>query len=221
MYIRTIFSAALLLLSFSALYAQVPYQVGATLGASYSSLQSDLFYTSSGRPSVAFGGAFVVGIGQYFELNQEVVFVQKGANAKAVYFRPEATPEQRVYNYYYNSFEAALFAGYSPTKHFPLTIQVGGFMGTHFHRMDNSAREVYIQDYQNINNALLAYHLNDAFSGVDYGPAVGISAGKNRIRVNARYFHGTRNMYDNLDFVEGKHRITTQSFRLSVSYFLK
>ncbi|MBK8556452.1 MAG: outer membrane beta-barrel protein [Lewinellaceae bacterium] len=218
---KSFFAAACLaLLSFS-VSAQEIYQVGVTAGSNYSSLRSDLFSTSSGRLSAAVGCTFVVGFGEHFELNQEVVFVQKGASAKAVNFRPEDTPEELTYDYYYNSFEAGLFAGVTPFANIPLTFQAGGFMGTHFDNLDRSAKEVYVGDYESINHATPAIDLNDAFSGIDFGPAFGIAAGKGRMRVNARYYLGTRNLYKNLDFVDAGPSIRTGSLRLSVSYFLK
>ncbi|MEZ4919100.1 MAG: outer membrane beta-barrel protein [Saprospiraceae bacterium] len=201
--------------------AQSNYQIGITAGANQSSLKSDLFNTSSGRLNAAIGCTFVVGINDFFELNQEIAFVQKGAKAQAVYFRPEAQPEQLTYDYYYNTFEAGLFAGIKPFRSVPVTFQAGGFLGTHFHNMDRSQTEVYVGDYHSLNNATQAVDLNDAFAGVDMGPAFGISAGTGQVRVNARYYLGTRNLYNNLDFVEEGHTITTNSFRLSISYFLK
>lgn len=218
---KSFFAAAcLVIVSFSA-SAQEIYQFGFTAGSNYSSLRSDLFSTASGRLSAAVGCSFVVGFGDHFELNQEVVFVQKGASAKAVNFRPEDTPEQLTYDYYYNSFEAGLFAGVSPFTNIPITLQAGGFMGTHFHNLDRSAREVYVGDYESLNHATPAVDLNDAYAGIDYGPAFGISAGKGQMRLNARYYLGTRNLYKNLDFVNEGPSIRTSSLRLSLTYFLK
>ncbi|MCC7507259.1 MAG: outer membrane beta-barrel protein [Saprospiraceae bacterium] len=218
---RAIFTAIFLFTVLGAAVAQSRYQMGFTIGSNYSSLRSDLFTTSSGRLGVAAGCTFSLGFGDRFELNPEIIFTQKGASAKAVYFRPEEPADQRTYDFYYNTFEAGLFAGYQPSATVPVRIQAGGFFGTHFHTLNKNNRDVMLGDYENINNATPAYQLNDAFSGVDFGPAIGISAGEGRFRANARYYFGAANLYNNLDFVEGGHRIRTNSLRLTLTYFLK
>lgn len=201
--------------------AQTVYKLGFSAGTNYSSLKSDQFTTASGRLGLAAGASVLVGFSDFFELNQEIMFVQKGASAKTVRFRPEQQPEEQTYDYFYNTFEAGLFAGFQLSKQVPIRLQVGGFVGTHFHSMDRSKRDQMVGDYQSINNATRAVDLNDAFSGVDYGPAIGISAGNNRFRANARYYYGARNLYNNLDFVEEGHTIRTNSLRLTLTYFLK
>ena len=201
--------------------AQTNYQIGFTAGANYSSLNSDMFATSSGRLSPAIGCTFIVGLSDFFELNQEIAFVQKGATAKAVYFRPEDTPASATYEYFYNTFEAGLFAGIKPMRNIPITFQAGGYLGTHFSNLNRNDTELYVGDYESINNATKAVDLNDAYAGVDFGPAFGITAGAGQVRVSARYYLGTANLYNNLDYVEGGHKITTNSLRLSVSYLLK
>jgi hypothetical protein len=201
--------------------AQTYYKMGFTFGSNYSSLRSDLFTTPSGRLGATVGCSFALGFGQRFDLNPEIVFTQKGGTAKAVYFMPEGETDVRTYDYHYNTFEAGLFAGYKPLAALPIRLQAGGFFGTHFHNLDRSDRELYVGDYTNINTATRAVDLNDAFAGLDFGPAVGISAGDDRFRVNARYYFGARNLYQNLDFVEGDHRISTSSMRLTLTYFFK
>jgi hypothetical protein len=220
MNIKSFFAAAIFTVAAVPLSAQTRYQFGFTFGSNYSSLRSDLFPTSSGRLGFAAGCSFTLGFGDQFELNPEIVFVQKGANAQAAYFFPEQKAELRTYQYYYNSFEAGLFAGFQPSAELPFRIQAGGFFGTHFHNLDRNNPELYIGDYEDINNASRAVDLNDAFSGVDFGPAFGLSAGEDRFRANIRYYLGTRNLYNNLDFVESGHRIRTNSIRLSLTYFL-
>lgn len=197
------------------------YHIGVTAGIDYSSLQSDLFTTSSGRPAPVIGCSFVVGLGDLIELNQEIALTFKGAKARAVYFRPEDRPEEHTYNYYYNTFETGLFAGLQPSRSIPLRIQAGGFFGANFHTLDRSQRELMIVDYDNINNAVRAVDLNDGFAGIDYGPAVGISAGEGRFRANARYYMGLRNLYDQIDFVQTGPHIRTNAIRLTLTYFLQ
>jgi hypothetical protein len=213
-------SAVIALLCVVTLSAQ-RYQMGFTGGSNYSNLRSDLFSTSSGRLSGAIGCSFVIGLSRQFELNQEIMFVQKGATAKTAYFRPEQTPAFQSYQYNYNTFEAALFLGYQPLRNQPFRFQAGAFWGTHFHTMDRTQRDLYVGNYNDLNAAVRAVDLNDAFSGVDVGPAVGLSAGDGQFRVNARYYYGMRNLYNNLDFVEGGHSIRTSSLRLTLTYFLK
>jgi len=221
MNINSFFSAiAITALAAVSVSAQT-YQMGFTTGSNYSSLKSDLFTTSSGRLSGAIGCSFVIGLGDKFELNQEILFTQKGASAKAAYFRAEQAPDIRTYQFYYNTFEAAMFAGYKPVATVPIRFQLGAFWGTHFHTLDRNSRDLYVGNYENINEATRAVDMNDAFSGVDFGPSIGISGGEGRFRANARYYYGARNLYNNLDFVEGGHKIHTSSLRLTLTYFLK
>ena len=63
--------------------AQLRYQIGFTAGTGYSSLRSDLFTTSSGRLAPVIGCSFVVGLNDFFELNQEVVLTLRGWTSKA------------------------------------------------------------------------------------------------------------------------------------------
>lgn len=220
MTIRTFFCFLLLAGNMVAASAQIRYQLGFTAGANYASLQSDLFTTSSGRLAPAIGCSFVVGLNDFFELNQEIVLTGKGANARAVYFRPEDKPEEHTYAYYYNTFETGLFAGFQPSAQVPLRLQVGGFFGANFHTLDRSQRELMIADYSHINNAIRAVDMNDAFAGIDFGPAVGISAGEGHFRANARFYLGARNLYNYLDFVAPGPRIRSSSLRFSLTYFL-
>lgn len=215
------FFTAFFLIAAASLPAQSHYQLGFTFGSNYSSLRSDLFPTSSGRLGVAVGCAFTLGLGDRFELNPEILFTQKGANAQAAYFLPEEKADIRTYQYFYNTFEAGLFAGFRPIADLPFQIQAGGFFGTHFHNLNRNSRELYVGNYENINDATRAVDLNDAFSGVDFGPVLGLSAGEGRFRANIRYYLGARNLYNNLDFVEGGHHIRTSSLRLSLTYFVR
>jgi len=220
MNIKSFFAAVVFTVFAVSLSAQTRYQFGFTFGSNYSSLRSDLFPTSSGRLGFAAGCSFTLGFGEHFELNPEIVFVQKGANAQAAHFLPEQKAELRTYQYYYNSFEAGLFAGFQPSAELPFRVQAGGFFGTHFHNLDRNDPELYISDYEDINNAIRAVDLNDAFSGVDFGPAFGLSAGEDRFRANIRYYLGARNLYNSLYAAESGHRIRTNSIRLSLTYFL-
>jgi Outer membrane protein beta-barrel domain len=219
MNIRTLASIAFLSCTTLFATAQSYYKMGFSFGANYSSLRSDLFTTSSGRPGIATGFSMLVGINETIELNQEILFVQKGANAKVVNFLPEQSAETSSYAFYYNTFEAATFVGYRPSKNSPLRIQAGGFFGTHFHNLNRTNREVYLGNYEDFNLATRAVDLNDAFSGLDFGPAVGISAGEGRLRANLRYYHGLRNMYNNLDFVQGGNVIRTNAARFTLTWF--
>jgi len=222
MSIRIIVAAALVAtITTTAIQAQSQYKMGFTLGSNYSSLNSDLFTTSSGRLSAAAGFTISLGFGDHFELTPEIMFVQKGASAKTVNFQPEDRPVVSTYDYFYNSFETGVFAGYKPLKSLPISLQVGGFFGSHFHNLNNKNYDAYVGDYENINKAIPAVDLNEAFTGVDFGPAVGISAGAGRFRVNARYYFGTRNLNNNRDFVAKVNTIRTNSMRLTLTYFFK
>lgn len=200
--------------------AQYRYQLGFTVGINAASLRSDLFTTSSPRIVPLVGCSFALGLGERFELNQEIVLVFRGAQARAVYFNPEAKPDEHTYSYHYNSFETAFFTGFRPGDEVPIYLQAGAFFGANFHGLNRNNRELMVFDYESINNAIRAVDLNDAFAGIDYGPAVGIAAGEGRFRANARYYWGARNLYKHLDFIAPGPHIRTNSLRLSVTYFL-
>ncbi len=222
MSIRIIVAAALVAtFTTTAIQAQSQYKMGFTLGSNYSSLNADLFTTSTGRLRAAAGFTISLGFGEHFELTPEIMFVQKGASAKTVNFQPEDQPVVSTYDYFYNSFETGVFAGYKPVTSLPISLQVGGFFGSNFHNLNRNNYDAYVGDYENINNAIPAVDLNEAFTGVDFGPAVGISAGEGRFRVNARYYFGTRNLNNNRDFVEKGNTIRSNSMRLSLTYFFK
>ena len=222
MNVKTFFAAiALVALAATSLSAQLNHQLGLTLGSNYSSLRSDLFPVASGRLSYAIGASFNLEINDRFGLNQEIIYTQKGASAQTAYFRPEQEPESRSYDYYYSTFETGIFAEFQPLATVPVRLQAGGFVGTHFHNLNRNNTELFVGDYGSINDATRAVDLNDAFSGIDLGPAAGISGGTGQFRVNARYYCGVRNLYNNLDFVESGHHIRTSSVRLTLTYFLK
>ncbi len=201
--------------------AQSAYKIGFTFGSNYSSLRSDLYTTSSGRLSPAAGFSIHLGFGDRFELNPEIMFVQKGATVQAVSFNPENEPSVRTYDFHYNSFEAGLFAGYQPIESVPLRVQAGGFFGSHFHNLERSQKDLFVGDYENIVNATQVTLLNESLSGVDLGPAFGISAGTGRFNFNARYYLGARNLYKNLAFAPEGHNIRTNSIRVALTYYFK
>lgn len=220
---RTSLIAALLIVIFaipSTTQAQVNHRLGFTLGSNYSSVRSDLFTTSSGRLSAVVGCNFQFDFNKYFSVTQEVMFTRKGATARAVRFMPEELTEEHTYEYYYNTFEAGAFATYYPLG-LPIGFQAGGFFGTHFHNLNRNNRNFYVGDYSNINKATRAADLNDAFSGLDFGPSAGMCASVGRFSASARYYYGLSNLYNNLDFVEPGHHIGTNSLRLSLTYFLR
>ena len=220
---KTIASAALIAIfaTTTVANAQSSYKMGFTLGSNYSSLRSDLYTTASGRLSPAAGFTITLGFGDRFELSPEIMFVQKGATAKTVQFNPENQPSVSTYDFHYNSFEAGVFAGYQPIATVPIRLQAGGFFGTHFHNLDRSQKDEYVGDYNNVVNATQVTTLNESLSGVDFGPALGISAGMGRFSVNARYYLGARNLYNNLAFAPEGHHIRTSSMRIALTYFFK
>lgn len=205
----------------TAAFAQSSYKMGFTLGSNYSSLRSDLYTTASGRLSPAAGFSISLGFGNRFEINPEIMFVQKGASAKTVTFNPENLPSVSTYNFYYNSFEAGFFAGYQPIANVPIKVQAGGFLGTHFHNLDRSEKDMYVGDYNNVVNATQVTLLNESLSGVDFGPAVGLSAGMGHFNISARYYAGARNLYKNIAFAPDGHQIHTSSLRVSLTYYFK
>ncbi len=219
-----IFASAALIAIFATTtvaYAQSSYKMGFTIGSNYSSLRSDLFTTSSGRLSPAAGFTINLGFGDRFELSPEILFVQKGAIAKTVQYNPENEPSTSTYNFYYNSFEAGLFAGFQPVALVPVRLQLGGFFGTNFHKLNHSKKDNYVSDYDNIVNATQVTLLNESFSGMDFGPAFGISAGMGRFNVNARYYLGAQNLYKNIAFAPEGHQIHSSSIRIALTYFFK
>lgn len=197
------------------------YQLGFTAGVNYASLRSSEFTTSSGLLAPVIGCSFVVAPNDWLELNQEIALTVRGAKARAVYFRAQEKPEENTYTYYYYTFETGLYAGFRPGKDLPIFLQAGGYFGANFHTLNRSKRELMIVDYTNINNATRAVDLNDAFAGLDYGPAIGLVLGEGRFRANARYYFGLKNLYDYIDFVPAGPRIRTSSLRVTLTYFLE
>lgn len=210
-----------MLVAATAAEGQIRYQLGFTAGVNYSTLRSDRFTTSVGRIAPTIGCSFAVAPGDLLELNQEIVLSLGGAEARAVYFRAEQKPEEHTYAYYYYSFETSLFVGFRPGRDIPVLLQAGGFLGANFNALNRSLRELMILDYVNINKAMRAVDLNDAFSGLDYGPAVGLALGEGRWRGNIRYYLGLKNLYDYIDFVQPGPGIRTSALRASLTYFLK
>ncbi len=205
------------------LSAQSYHQLGFTFGSNYSTLHSDLFPTNAGRLSYAVGAVFHVGFNDRFGLSQEVIFAQKGATAQAASFRPEQEPQDQSYNYYYNAFQTSVLANFQPFSKLPVRLQAGGFAELLSNRLKRNNYDLYVGEYEDDEHfdAMLATKLNESFTGVDFGPAVGISAGGRQFRVNLHYYHGLQNLYKNLDFVEAGHHIRSSSLRFSVVCFLK
>lgn len=218
---RSLFVLAAFLLTGSTIYAQSSFQAGITLGSNYSTLRSDLFSSSNGRAGVAAGASMILHLNDRVELNQEVVFAQKGASVQAVRMLSQENVQSHTYNYHYNTFETGLFAGVQPVAVVPVRFQLGGFFGTHFQQLDNSQRDLYLSDFSQNSQPFPVVKLNAAFSGVDFGPAAGVSVGTQRVRFNARYYFGMRNLYNNLDFVPTGHNIRTRALRVSMTYFLQ
>ncbi len=201
---------------------QLVYRMGGVVGAQYSQLRSDLFTTASGQVSPSMGLAFLVRPRPGgWELAQEVVLTRGGAYARAVYFRAEQPPEEHLYLYAFYTFEASLWLGVRPLKHFPLWLQAGGFLGGNFDHLHRRQRELMVGNYESINRAIRAVDLNDAFSGMDFGPAVGVAVGEGRLRVGGRYYIGAKNLYRYLDFAPSGPYIRTSALRVSLTCFLK
>ncbi len=217
--------AIILLIAFAtiSLSAQAYHQLGFTFGSNYSTLRSDLFPTTSGRLSYAVGAVLNVGFNDRFGLSQEIILTQKGASAQAVSFRPEQEPTRQSYNYHYSAYQTSILANFQPIANIPVRLQVGGYVEMLANRLQRNNYDLYVGEYDNNTayKAMLATKLNEAFSGVDFGPAIGISAGSSRFRVNVQYRHGVQNLYKNLDFMELGHHIRTNSLRLSLTCFLK
>ncbi|MFN0015121.1 MAG: hypothetical protein ACKVU2_11295 [Saprospiraceae bacterium] len=201
--------------------AQIRYKLGFMVGVNYTSLRSDRFTTATGRLAPLLGCSFVVSPSDMLELNQEVALTFAGADARAVHFRPEQKPEENTYSYNYYSFETSLFVGLRPGRDVPLLFQLGGYLGANFHGLDRTRRDLMILDYENINNAMRAVNLNDAFSGLDFGPAVGLVLGEGRFRATTRFYLGLKNLYDYIDFVAPGPNIRTSALRASLTYFLE
>lgn len=203
-------------------FAQNTYRMGVTAGANYSSLKSDVFETTSGRFAPAVGVAFQLGFNDFFELNPEIVFTQKGGSAQVARYLPEQQPELGTYDYHYNTFELTLVAGMKPIESIPLRVQLGGFLGSHFEDTQNDEEQQwYIGDGSDILTAMPAWRYDNAFSGFDFGAVAGLSVGEGRLRGSLRYYQGMKNLYNNLDYMKEDGTINTQGARLSLTWFLK
>ncbi len=204
------------------LRGQLVYRMGGVVGAQYSQLRSDLFTTASGQVSPSIGFAFLVRSRPGgWEAAQEVVLTRGGAYARAVYFRAEQPPEEHLYLYTFYTFETSLLLGLQPLRHFPLWLQAGGYLSGNFDHLHRRERELMVGDYENINRAIRAVDLNDAFSGMDFGPAVGVAVGEGRLRVGGRHYIGAKNLYRYLDFAPSGPYIRTSAWRVSLTCFLK
>jgi hypothetical protein len=213
--------AALFVASSSPVFAQSSCKMGFTFGGNHSCLQSDLFQTLSGRTNATAGFTVRLGFGERVELNTDIMYVQKGATAKVVEFVPDKAPCPGSYDYFYNSFEAALVGGFKPVKSIPVYLQAGGFMGAHFHNLDRSRDELYLGDYTDINKATEATDLNEAFTGIDCGAVFGVGIGDGKFRFSARYYPGLRNLNKNRDFVDISNRITSNGVRATLTFFFR
>lgn len=190
-----------------------------SFGSGYSTIRSDLFSTENGRLGYAAGLSFVVPMGSRLELNPEISFTQKGATAQAGLVRVEDEPLMTTYRYNYKAFELGVLVGYQPFASVPVRLQLGGFLDANQHNLDERD-DLFVGDLYNYNAARPASDLNDAFGGLDYGPAMGLSAGGTRFRVNFRYYLGVPNLYNYLEFMPEGHSIRTSAFRLSATYLL-
>lgn len=215
--------AALLLAAFantsSAQTTSNTISTGISFGTGFSTLRSDLFATSDARLGYSAGLSFVVPMGSRLELNPEISFTQKGASGQAGAFRPEEAPEMQAYNYHYNTFELGLLVGYQPIASVPVRLQAGGFLDANQHNLAEND-QLFVGDLYDYTTAMPASDLNDAFGGLDFGPAAGISVGNSRFRANFRYYLGVPNLYSYLEFKPEGHSIRSSAFRLTATYFL-
>ncbi|MFM8488222.1 MAG: hypothetical protein ACKOCH_17965, partial [Bacteroidota bacterium] len=76
--------AAIAAASASPVSAQLSCKMGFTSGGNHSTLQSSLFQTLSGRANATAGFTVHLGFGDRFELNTDIMYVQKGATVKVV-----------------------------------------------------------------------------------------------------------------------------------------
>lgn len=213
--------AAIAAASASPVSAQLSCKMGFTSGGNHSTLQSGLFQTLSGRANATAGFTVHLGFGDRFELNTDIMYVEKGATVKVVEFVPDSAPKQNSYDFFYNSFETGLTGGIKPVKSIPVYLQAGGFLGAHFHNLDRSRDELYLGNYTDINQATEATDLNEAFTGIDCGAVFGLGVGDGKFRFSARYHLGLRNLNSNRDFVDTSDRITSSSCRATLTYFFR
>ena len=221
MNIRFAMTAIVAVVFSASAFAQSTYRMGVTAGANYSTLKSDVFETTSGHLAPTVGVAFQLGFSEFFELNPEISFAQKGGSAQVARYLPEQQPELGSYEYHYNTFELTLVAGLKPIQTLPVRIQLGGFLGSHFEIIDDKNHDWYLGDGSDILTAMPAWRYNNAFSGFDFGAVAGVSVGEGRLRGSVRYYHGMKNLYNNLDFMQEDGSIQTQGFRAGLTWFLK
>lgn len=192
---------------------------GISFGTGLSTLRSDLFKTDDTRLGYSAGLSFIVPLGSRVELNPEISFTQKGASGAAGAFRPEQEPAMQAYKYHYKAFELGVLVGYQPFASVPVRLQVGGFLDANQHNLAEND-QLFVGDLHDYTSAMPASDLNDAFGGLDFGPAAGISVGNSRFRANFRYYLGVPNLYNYLEFKPEGHSIRSSAFRLTATYFL-
>ncbi len=211
-------AALLLIMTFSANAQRT--SLGFTVGSNYSTVSSDLFDQKSGRVGLAAGVSIRIGLTDQLDFNSDLSFVQKGTTAETAYFIPEQKADIRPYKYNYNAYETAVTLGWQLAT-LPIRVHGGGFVATHAHNLEPAYNYQMVGDINDYNNAIPADELIDSFSGVDFGPVIGLTVGNDRICANLRYFIGAKNMYKNLDFLPEGHKIKSSSIRLSVGYYLR
>jgi hypothetical protein len=203
--------------------AQATHRLGITAGWNMTQLHSNVLTVTEGRGSAAAGLTFKIPFGTSdqpkLEYVQDIMYTQGGGSAETMFLRDEQAPGTANYKYHFRSFEGASLIGFNVNSW--LQVQGGGYFGLMSNRLNNDNQVLLLNDNPDMYQCTPAYKLNSVFGGLDFGPAAGISVGTERVRLNARYHYGMRNLYNNIDFksTEGKH-IRTSAVRLSLSFFL-
>jgi hypothetical protein len=203
--------------------AQSTHRLGITAGWNMTQLHSNVLTTTEGRGSATAGFTFKIPFGTAdqpkFEYTQDIMYTQGGGAAETMFLREEQAPGTANYQYHFRSFEGTSMVGFNVNSW--LQVQGGGYLGLMSNRLDDNNKDLLLNDNPDMYQCTPAYKLNHVFGGLDFGPAAGISVGTERVRLNARYHYGMRNLYNNIDFksTKGKH-IRTSAVRLSLSFFL-
>jgi hypothetical protein len=219
----TIFTAALSAALFPVcLQAQRHHHLGLVAGFGHSSLRSNCLEMVGGRQHATVGVAYLVPIGrrERLEYTQEVTYTRGGGSARVQFLREEQSPGETQYRYHFSAYETAALLGYRPVK--GLHLQVGGYLAAMTNRLDRSQPNLLLADQPDFFMCTPAFKFNQAFAGLDYGPIAGLSVGNDRVRFNARYHLGVRNLHRQLDHMpQGERFIRTGSARVGLAFFLK
>ncbi|MFL5728300.1 MAG: outer membrane beta-barrel protein [Cytophagaceae bacterium] len=182
---------------------------GIRIGVNACRLKSDEF---SGSPRIGLdaGFTFTAVMGDKLDIISEMTFSQKGATLKGY----DISGSDINYKMYYNSLQyAAIFNYYIKAPN--LSLQAGPFFA---YNLATPKSEAYFGKTKDPLTDISAETLADGITGLDVGPALGISGGTESVRLNARIMPGMINYFKKVDYNGLGYKVTGATIHFSVSY---